>query len=82
MLYNVTNNINILLGYDNCYPFRYGELQGLNKQETANRYGKEQVHEWRRSYDIPPPNGESLEMCAQRSVAYFRDQVSGNIVSV
>jgi len=57
------------------YHFRYGELQGLNKQETAQRYGKEQVHEWRRSYNIPPPNGESLEMCAERAVAYFRDQV-------
>lgn len=54
---------------------RYGELQGLNKQETADRYGKEQVHEWRRSYDIPPPNGESLEMCAERAVAYFREHV-------
>ncbi|KAK1436383.1 hypothetical protein QVD17_02162 [Tagetes erecta] len=53
----------------------YGELQGLNKQETADKYGKEQVHEWRRSYDIPPPNGESLEMCAERAVAYFRDQI-------
>lgn len=59
--------------------FRYGELQGLNKQETADRYGKEQVHEWRRSYDIPPPNGESLEMCAERAVAYFREHVSMNI---
>lgn len=56
-------------------PFRYGELQGLNKQETADRYGKEKVHEWRRSYDIPPPNGESLEMCAQRAVAYFKEHV-------
>lgn len=53
----------------------YGELQGLNKQETADRYGKEQVHEWRRSYDIPPPNGESLEMCAERAVAYFKDHI-------
>ncbi|KAJ8762672.1 hypothetical protein K2173_011152 [Erythroxylum novogranatense] len=53
----------------------YGELQGLNKQETADRYGNEKVHEWRRSYDIPPPNGESLEMCAQRAVAYFRDHI-------
>ncbi|KAK4539088.1 hypothetical protein RGQ29_031980 [Quercus rubra] len=51
----------------------YGELQGLNKQETAERYGKEQVHEWRLSFDIPPPNGESLEMCSQRAVAYFRE---------
>lgn len=55
--------------------FRYGELQGLNKQETADRFGKDKVHEWRRSYDIPPPNGESLEMCAERAVAYFREQV-------
>ncbi|XP_066359425.1 2,3-bisphosphoglycerate-dependent phosphoglycerate mutase 1-like isoform X2 [Miscanthus floridulus] len=55
----------------------YGELQGLNKQETADRFGKEQVHEWRRSYDIPPPNGESLEMCAERAVAYFKDQAGG-----
>lgn len=58
---------------------RYGELQGLNKQETADRYGKEQVHEWRRSYDIPPPNGESLEMCAERAVAYFKEHVSISI---
>ncbi|XP_051118036.1 2,3-bisphosphoglycerate-dependent phosphoglycerate mutase 1-like [Andrographis paniculata] len=53
----------------------YGELQGLNKQETAERYGKEQVHEWRRSYDIPPPSGESLEMCAERAVAYFKQSI-------
>lgn len=57
------------------YFLRYGELQGLNKQETADRYGKEQVHVWRRSYDTPPPNGESLEMCAERAVAYFKEQV-------
>ncbi|XP_020206845.1 uncharacterized protein LOC109791894 [Cajanus cajan] len=59
----------------------YGELQGLNKQETADRYGKEQVHEWRRSYDTPPPNGESLEMCAERAVAYFRDQIEPQLLS-
>lgn len=58
------------------FLYRYGELQGLNKQETADRFGKEQVHEWRRSYDIPPPKGESLEMCAQRAVAYFKEHVS------
>ncbi|XP_004500609.1 2,3-bisphosphoglycerate-dependent phosphoglycerate mutase 1-like [Cicer arietinum] len=59
----------------------YGELQGLNKQETADRYGTEQVHEWRRSYDIPPPNGESLEMCAERAVAYFRDHIEPQLLS-
>ncbi|KAK1555322.1 hypothetical protein Q3G72_024847 [Acer saccharum] len=59
----------------------YGELQGLNKQETADRYGKEQVHVWRRSYDIPPPNGESLEMCAERAVAYFKDNIEPQLQS-
>ncbi|KAL5559042.1 hypothetical protein UlMin_035253 [Ulmus minor] len=59
----------------------YGELQGLNKQETADKYGKEQVHEWRRSYDIPPPNGESLEMCAERAVAYFKDEIEPQLLS-
>ncbi|MDZ4745657.1 MAG: 2,3-bisphosphoglycerate-dependent phosphoglycerate mutase, partial [bacterium] len=39
----------------------YGDLQGLNKQETSDLYGLEQVHKWRRSYDISPPNGESLK---------------------
>ncbi|MBA0551883.1 hypothetical protein Golob_022741 [Gossypium lobatum] len=56
--------------------FKYGELQGHNKLETAQRYGKEKVHEWRRLYDSPPANGESLKMCSQRAVAYFREHVS------
>ncbi|XP_021682016.2 2,3-bisphosphoglycerate-dependent phosphoglycerate mutase 1 isoform X2 [Hevea brasiliensis] len=59
----------------------YGELQGLNKKETAERYGKEKVHDWRRSYDIPPPNGESLEMCSQRAVAYFREKIEPQLQS-
>ena len=42
----------------------YGDLQGLNKQETREKFGNEQVHIWRRSYDVPPPNGESLELTA------------------
>ncbi|GMH00123.1 hypothetical protein Nepgr_001962 [Nepenthes gracilis] len=59
----------------------YGELQGLNKQETAERFGKEKVHEWRRSYDIPPPNGESLAMCAKRAVAYFKEHIEPQLLS-
>ncbi|XP_006428159.2 2,3-bisphosphoglycerate-dependent phosphoglycerate mutase 1-like [Citrus sinensis] len=59
----------------------YGELQGLNKQETAERYGKELVHGWRRSYDIPPPNGESLEMCSKQAVAYFREHIEPQLQS-
>lgn len=49
----------------------YGALVGLNKEETANKYGKEQVHIWRRSYDIPPPGGESLQNVVQRVQPYF-----------
>lgn len=53
----------------------YGELQGLNKAETAERFGQDQVKLWRRSYNVPPPNGESLEMTAARSIPYFKKHV-------
>ncbi len=51
----------------------YGDLVGLNKAETANKFGKEQVHIWRRSYDIPPPNGESLKDVVDRVSPYFTE---------
>lgn len=53
----------------------YGELQGLNKAETAAKFGADQVKIWRRSYDIPPPGGESLELTAARSIPYFKQNV-------
>ena len=53
----------------------YGELQGLNKAETAEKFGADQVKIWRRSYDVPPPNGESLEMTAARSIPYFEQTI-------
>lgn len=53
----------------------YGSLQGLNKKETAEKYGAEQVHIWRRSFDIPPPDGESLKMNAERTIPYFKENV-------
>lgn len=53
----------------------YGELQGLNKAETAEKHGKEQVKQWRRSYTTRPPNGESLEMTAARSIPYFKNKI-------
>jgi len=53
----------------------YGQLEGLNKAETALKYGEEQVHLWRRSYDIRPPGGESLKDTAERVIAYFEDQI-------
>ena len=49
----------------------YGDLVGLNKEETANKYGKEQVHIWRRSYNVSPPGGESLENVVTRVKPYF-----------
>ncbi len=53
----------------------YGELQGLNKAETIKKYGAEQVHIWRRSFDVVPPGGESLEMTAKRSIPYFENYI-------
>src|SRR5207245_1920524 len=49
----------------------YGDLQGLDKAETAKKFGDEQVKIWRRSYDIAPPNGESLKDTAARTLPYF-----------
>ena len=57
----------------------YGDLQGLNKTQTAEKFGKEQVHIWRRSYDVPPPNGESLEMTAARTLPFFERCILGDI---
>ena len=53
----------------------YGDLQGLNKEETAKKFGAEQVHIWRRSYDVPPPNGESLKDTAARTLPYFSSKI-------
>ncbi len=53
----------------------YGDLQGLNKAETAKKFGEEQVHIWRRSYDVRPPNGESLKDTAARTLPYFRSKI-------
>jgi 2,3-bisphosphoglycerate-dependent phosphoglycerate mutase len=49
----------------------YGELQGLNKDETVKKYGEAQVKIWRRSYDVPPPGGESLKDTAERVLPYY-----------
>ena len=53
----------------------YGDLVGLNKQETADKFGKDQVHIWRRSYDTPPPNGESLKDVVERVSPYFIENI-------
>src|SRR5277367_669249 len=57
----------------------YGDLQGLNKAETAKKFGDEQVKIWRRSYDVKPPNGESLADTAARTLPFFERCVMGDI---
>ncbi|ALA17141.1 MULTISPECIES: 2,3-bisphosphoglycerate-dependent phosphoglycerate mutase [unclassified Chelatococcus] len=53
----------------------YGELSGLNKDDARKRWGEEQVHVWRRSYDVPPPGGESLKDTAARVLPYYIGEI-------
>ena len=57
----------------------YGDLVGLNKQETADKYGEEQVHIWRRSFDVPPPGGESLKDVVGRVQPYYNKFIEPEI---
>lgn len=57
----------------------YGDLQGLDKKETAEKFGEGQVKIWRRSYDVAPPNGESLKETAARTLPYFNSKIMGDI---
>jgi 2,3-bisphosphoglycerate-dependent phosphoglycerate mutase len=59
----------------------YGDLQGLNKAETAAKFGAEQVHVWRRSYDIAPPGGESLKDTAARTLPYFEETIMPQVAA-
>ncbi len=59
----------------------YGDLQGLNKAETAEKFGAEQVHIWRRSYDVPPPGGESLKDTAARTLPYYDRVIAPELVA-
>ena len=57
----------------------YGDLQGLNKAQTAKKFGEDQVKIWRRSYDVAPPNGESLKDTAARTLPYFEAKVLNDL---
>ena len=59
----------------------YGSLAGLNKDDARKQWGKEQVHIWRRSFDIPPPDGESLKDTADRVLPYFEAEIMPKIIS-
>jgi 2,3-bisphosphoglycerate-dependent phosphoglycerate mutase len=59
----------------------YGDLQGLNKAETAQKFGEQQVKIWRRSFDIKPPGGESLKDTAERVLPYYQANIKPHIVA-
>lgn len=76
IILKVIDQLAIPIAYDPALNERhYGDLQGLNKSETAAKYGKEQVHLWRRSYDVAPPGGESLKDTAARTLPYFEAHI-------
>ncbi|MEP9366262.1 2,3-bisphosphoglycerate-dependent phosphoglycerate mutase [Xanthobacter sp. VNH20] len=58
----------------------YGDLSGLNKDEARQRWGDEQVHIWRRSYDIPPPGGESLRDTVARTLPYYVQEILPSVL--
>ena len=53
----------------------YGDLSGLNKDDARKKWGEEQVHVWRRSYDVPPPGGESLKDTLARTLPYYVQEI-------
>ena len=58
----------------------YGDLAGLNKDETRKKWGEDQVHIWRRSFDVPPPGGESLKDTAERVLPYFKENIIPELI--
>ncbi len=58
----------------------YGDLAGLNKDEARKKWGEDQVHIWRRSFDVPPPGGESLKDTAERVLPYFKENVIPELI--
>jgi len=76
-IYSDEMNQNLIPVYRNWHLNEryYGELQGKNKAETAAVYGVEQVHVWRRSYDVAPPNGECLKDTAERTIPFFEENI-------
>src|SRR5690606_2386651 len=71
--------IETMIAHDDLRERDYGDLVGLNKDETRAKYGDEQVHIWRRSYDVPPPGGECLQDVVEKRV---RPYYEANIKSL
>lgn len=59
----------------------YGDLTGLNKDDAREKFGEEQVHIWRRSFDVPPPGGESLKMTAERVLPYYESTILPEVLA-
>ena len=75
------NNEGKIISNINLNERDYGDLTGLNKKETAEKFGEEQVHKWRRGYSDQPPNGESLEDVVRRVKKYFEEVIKPAIQS-
>jgi 2,3-bisphosphoglycerate-dependent phosphoglycerate mutase len=58
----------------------YGELTGLNKDDARAKFGEEQVQVWRRSFDVPPPGGESLKDTLARSLPYYMHMIQPHVL--
>ena len=68
--------VNVTITRDQALNERdYGDLAGLNKDDARAKWGEEQVLIWRRSYDVPPPGGESLKDTAARTLPYYEDRI-------
>ena len=85
VLKRAINTASIILEYNSSKPTvvrdkalnerHYGDLQGLNKAEIGEKVGAEQLHIWRRSYDVAPPEGESLKDTQDRVIPYFESEI-------
>ena len=76
------NNEGKIISNINLNERDYGDLTGLNKKETAEKFGEEQVHKWRRGYSDQPPNGESLEDVVRRVTKYFEEVIKNSDVKL
>ena len=68
-----------MIRHDDLRERDYGDLTGLNKDETRAKYGDEQVHIWRRSFDTPPPNGEALKQTSERTIPFYEGCIYGDL---
>jgi 2,3-bisphosphoglycerate-dependent phosphoglycerate mutase len=70
-----------VIQHDDLRERHYGDLVGLNKAETAKKYGEEQVHIWRRGFEVRPPNGESLADVVERVRPYYEAEIAPQIAA-